>query len=338
MILFFRKAQAAKPTGTQNKVSAPYRKENTLNNIVIIGTGPAGLTAAIYAARAGLAPVLYAGRQHGGQLTTTTEVENFPGFAHGIAGPKLMSEMTEQATRVGANIIYDEITGVDFSKETFVLETSDGKVEAKAVIISTGATAKTLGLPGESDLMGKGLSTCATCDGFFYRNKKVVVIGGGDSAMEEALYLSNLCSEVILIHRRDEFRASKIMVDRVKSSKIKLMTPYNTLSLLSDKTGVTGVLVENVQDGLKEEVKCDGLFYAIGHQPNSAIFADYVDLDDHGYIKVKNFTETRTPGIFAAGDIADPIFKQAITAAGMGCQAAISAAKYLEAKHFAKKA
>jgi thioredoxin reductase (NADPH) len=306
-----------------------------MNDITIIGTGPAGLTAAIYAARAGFNPVIYAGTQHGGQLTTTTEVENFPGFSEGILGPKLMSEMTAQAERVGTKIVYDTISKVDFSNsKVFRLWADDQLIESKTVIISTGATAKTLGLEGEATLMGRGLSTCATCDGFFYRGKKVVVVGGGDSAMEEASYLANLASEVILVHRKNSFRASNIMIDRVKSNpKIKMKTPWTIEKTLSDHTGLTGVKIVNLETNEKEEIKIDGLFYAIGHKPNSDLFLPWVDVDQHGYIKVSDFVKTKTPGVFAAGDIADPTFKQAITAAGMGCQAAITAARYLENLH-----
>lgn len=303
----------------------------TMLDVVIIGTGPAGLTAAIYAARANLKPVIYAGSMHGGQLTTTTEVENFPGFEHGIMGPKLMTEMTSQAERFGTKIIYEAITKVDFSKRPFTLWTDSGEVKAKTVIIATGATAKTLGLPNEAQLMGRGLSTCATCDGFFYRNKVVAVTGGGDSAMEEANYLSKLCSQVYLIHRRPEFRASKIMVDRVLSNpKIKVLTPWVIEKPLHDNSGVNGLVIKNVQTGNTEELKIDGLFMAIGHKPNSDLFLPWVDIDSHGYIKTTQHTATKTPGVFAAGDIADPTFKQAITAAGMGCQAAIQAQRYLE--------
>jgi len=305
--------------------------EQAMHDVVIIGTGPAGLTAAIYAARANLKPIIYAGSMHGGQLTTTTEVENWPGFEHGIMGPKLMTEMTAQAERFGTEIIYEAITKVDFSKRPFTLWADKKEITAKAVIIATGATAKTLGLPGEAELMGRGLSTCATCDGFFYRNKVVAVSGGGDSAMEEANYLSKLCSQVYLIHRRSEFRASKIMVDRVKNNpKIKILTPWTVKKPLADKSGVNGIVIENVETGKTEDLKVDGLFMAVGHKPNSDLFLPWVDIDNHGYIKTTTNTATKTPGVFAAGDIADPTFKQAITAAGMGCQAAMQAQRYLE--------
>ncbi|HYX33528.1 MAG TPA: thioredoxin-disulfide reductase [Oligoflexus sp.] len=302
-----------------------------VRNVVIVGTGPAGLTAAVYAARANLSPVIYAGIMHGGQLTTTTEVENFPGFEHGIMGPKLMQDMSAQAERFGTEIIYDTITKVDFSGPIKKLWTDSEEIHAKAVILATGATAKTLQIDGEWSLMGRGVSTCATCDGFFFKGKRVLVVGGGDSAMEEANYLSKLCSEVILIHRREVFKASPIMLDRArKNSKITFKVPFTISSLKSDNTGLTGVVLQNTETGAQEEMVIDGLFYAIGHTPNSSVFLPFVDIDDHGYIKVTNHTTTKTPGIFAAGDIADPHFKQAITAAGMGCQAAIQAQHYLE--------
>lgn len=306
---------------------------NRVHDVVIVGTGPAGLTAAIYAARANLKPVMYAGLQHGGQLTTTTEVENFPGFANGIMGPVLMQEMTSQAERFGTEIIYDQVTRADLGGDVKKLWVNDEEVLAKTVIIATGATAKTLSLANEDKLMGRGVSTCATCDGFFYKDKKVVVVGGGDSAMEEASYLAKLCSEVILIHRRDVFRASPIMVDRAKKNpKIRFMVPYTVSTLLSDQAGLNGVTVTHLETNKSEDIKIDGLFYAIGHKPNSEVFLPWVDIDGNGYIKTTHYTETKTPGVFAAGDIADPTFKQAITAAGMGCQAAIQAQHYLNAR------
>ena len=302
-----------------------------INEVTIVGTGPAGLTAAIYAARAGLHPEIYAGIQHGGQLTTTTEVENFPGFAHGIMGPQLMTDMTTQAERVGATLIYEEITKVDFSKRPFTLWSGDRSFKSKSVIISTGATAKTLNLPNEAKLMGRGLSTCATCDGFFYKNKRVVVVGGGDSAMEEANYLSKLCSEVILMHRRDDWKASKIMLERAqKNPKIKFMVPYTVLETVAGDTGLTGLKIKNLETGAESVLQTEALFMAIGHKPNSDIFKAFVDTDPAGYILVTEHTKTKTPGVFAAGDIADHTFRQAITAAGMGCQAAIQAARFLE--------
>ena len=303
-----------------------------MNKVSIIGTGPAGLTAAIYAARAGLKPVIFTGIQHGGQLTTTTDVENFPGFSNGISGPNLMTEMTQQAVRVGAEMVYDSITKVDFAKKIPVLFTSRTSLETLTVIIATGASAKTLGLTGESNLIGRGVSTCATCDGSFYKDKVVMVIGGGDSAMEEALYLSKLCKKVYLVHRRKVFRASNIMLERAKGQdKIEFLTPFVPTTLESDNSGLTGVHIANAENQKNRRLEIDGLFYAIGHTPNSSIFKPFLETDQYGYLKVKNTTETRVPGVFAAGDIADPVFKQAITAAGMGCQAAIQATRYIEA-------
>ena len=306
-----------------------------MNRVSIIGTGPAGLTAAIYTARAGLKPVIYAGLQHGGQLTTTTDVENFPGFVEGIMGPKLMSDMTAQAERVGATIKYETVVKTDFSGKVhkFWTDGSDEAIESEAIIISTGATAKTLGLSGEKELMGRGLSTCATCDGFFYKGKEVIVTGGGDSAMEEALYLANLCKKVLLVHRRDVFRASKIMLDRAKKHpNIEFMLPYRIQKLHGGSKGLEKVSLENTENGSTQDITVDGLFYAIGHKPNSEVFLPWVEVDELGYIEIENYTCTKTKGVFAAGDIADHTFRQAITAAGMGCQAAMQAARYLEEK------
>ncbi len=299
--------------------------------IIIIGTGPAGLTAAIYAARAGIKPTVFAGLQHGGQLTTTTDVENFPGFSEGILGPDLMKNMTDQATRVGANIDYSHVTRVDYNGSLFTVWVGEKKVEALSIILSTGATAKTLKLPHEDSLMGRGISTCATCDGFFYKNKTVVVVGGGDSAMEEALYLANLCKEVILVHRRSSFRASQIMLERAKNHpNITFKLPFTVTEPLFDASGLTGLVLENQENKNKENLNVDGLFYGIGHTPNSMLVKDLVNTDEQGYIQTENFTATKTPGLFAAGDVADHTFRQAITAAGMGCQAAMQATKYIE--------
>ncbi len=302
-----------------------------MNKVTIVGTGPAGLTAAIYAARAQLQPVMYAGLQHGGQLTTTTEVENFPGFAHGVMGPNLMAEMTAQAERFGTKIVYDMVTKTDLSKPPFKLWVGKDVVETQTLIIATGATARTLGLPGESTLMGRGLSTCATCDGFFYRGRKVAVTGGGDSAMEEAAYLANLASEVYLVHRREQFRASPIMVERVrKNPKIKMMIPYVIDEPVVKDEVVAGLKLRHRDTGVTEEIEVDGLFMAIGHTPNSDVFKPWIETDEQGYVRVHDFTKTNVEGVFAAGDISDPHFRQAITAAGMGCQAAIQAQRYLE--------
>jgi len=302
-----------------------------VHDVVIVGTGPAGLTAAIYTARGGFPPVVYAGMQHGGQLTTTTEVENWPGHKDGIMGPNLMNEMTAQAERFGAKLVYEEITKVDFSSKPLRLWAGTTEIKAKTVIIATGATAKTLNLPNEAKLMGRGLSTCATCDGFFFKNKPVAVVGGGDSAMEEANYLAKLASVVYLIHRRDVFRASNIMLDRAKNNpKIKFMVPYEPVEPLFNEQGVTGVRLKNATTGKTEDIQVDALFMAIGHTPNSGVFKGFVDTDANGYVKVTEATKTKTPGVFAAGDIADSVFRQAVTAAGMGCQAGMQAIRYLE--------
>ena len=302
-----------------------------MQQVTIIGTGPAGLTAAIYAARAALKPIIYAGVQHGGQLTTTTEVENYPGFADAVLGTDLMNEMTAQAKRLGVEIIYDEITQVNFSAKPLKLWAGKHTFPSKTVIIATGATARTLGLPNEDTLMGRGLSTCATCDGFFYKNKNVMVVGGGDSAMEESVYLSKICKEVILLHRREQFRASPIMLERAKSKdNIRLLTPYRVVETYADEQGLNGVSIEHLENKKTKNIKIDGLFMAIGHVPNSSVFASYVTTDTHGYIVINDATKTNVAGVFAAGDIADPVFKQAVTAAGMGCQAALQAQHYLE--------
>jgi thioredoxin reductase (NADPH) len=302
-------------------------------DVVVIGTGPAGLTAAIYTTRGGFKTAIFAGIQHGGQLTTTTEVENFPGFRDPVMGQTLMNDMTSQAERLGAEVIYDEITKVDFSSQPLRLWAGESEIKTKAVIIATGATAKTLGLPHESELMGRGVSTCATCDGFFYKGKRAAVVGGGDSAMEEANYLSKLCSEVLLIHRRPQFRASNIMIERTKNNpKIRMLIPYAVEDTIAGPHGLTAIVVRNLDTNKLEEIPMDGLWMAVGHTPNSRIFKDFVDTDENGYIVVEHGTKTRSPGVFAAGDIADHEFRQAITAAGMGCQAGMQAIRFLEAQ------
>lgn len=302
-----------------------------LEKMLIVGSGPAGLTAAIYGARAGLNPLVLTGLQHGGQLTTTTEIENFPGFEHGIAGPALMNNMAAQAARVGARIVHQQVQRVDLQRVPYRIWTDEQEVSCKTLIIATGATAKTLGLPRESELMGRGLSTCATCDGFFYKGKTVAVSGGGDSAMEEANYLANLAKKVYLVHRRDVFRASPIMLDRArKNPKIEFKVPYEILDTVSDAQGLTGLKLKRTDVGSTEEITVDGLFMAIGHRPNSEVFRPFVETDEQGYIRTRRSVETNIPGVFAAGDIADSVFRQAITAAGLGCQAAILAYRYLE--------
>lgn len=301
---------------------------------LIVGSGPAGYTAAIYTSRANIKPLLIEGMQAGGQLTTTTDIENFPGHPEGISGPQLMDDMRVQALRFGTDIRSGFISKVDFSTRPFRLSTSEGlDIEADTVIICTGATARYLGLPDEEKYMGMGVSACATCDGFFYRGKKVAVVGGGDTACEEALYLSNLCSEVYLIVRKPYLRASKVMQERVLNKEnISVLFNTNTAGLFGEEVLEGAHLVENI--GTAEEkrydIAIDGFFLAIGHQPNTEIFSQYIDVDEAGYIKVHdNGTQTNLPGIFAAGDVADPTYRQAITAAGMGCKAALDVERYL---------
>jgi thioredoxin reductase (NADPH) len=306
--------------------------------IIIIGSGPAGFTAALYNARAELNPVIFEGMQPGGQLTITTEVENYPGFEKGIMGPELMDVMRNQAHRFGAQSFYKEITEVDFSKRPFVLKSYDEVYTADAVIVATGASARLLGLESEKTFMGYGVSACATCDGFFFKDLKVLVVGGGDTAMEEANFLTKFASEVSIIHRREEFRASKIMVDRVKKNpKIKFLTSKVVKEVLGKvedgKKVMTGVLLEDTRDHSTMEVKADGLFIGIGHKPNTELFKGILDMDETGYLKVKEgSTYTNVPGVFAAGDVADKSYRQAITAAGSGCMAALDAERWLEAQ------
>jgi thioredoxin reductase (NADPH) len=305
---------------------------------LIIGSGPAGYTAAIYAARADMKPVLYQGIQPGGQLTTTNEVENFPGYPDGVTGPQMMLELEAQAKRFEADIRFGFITKVDFSGEIHKCWTENGhEIHADTVIISTGASAKYLGLPSEQKYLelGGGVSACAVCDGFFYRGQETVIVGAGDSACEEAHYLSKLASKVTMLVRRDEFRASKIMADRVKNTKnIEILFNTETLEVLGDGQGVTAAKVKNTVTGEESEIPCTGFFLAIGHTPNTKIFKDYIDLDETGYIKYAQpgTSLTNVPGVFVAGDAADKRYRQAITAAGTGCMAALDAEKYLASK------
>jgi thioredoxin reductase (NADPH) len=306
------------------------------HKVIIIGSGPAGFTAALYTARANLSPVIFEGLQPGGQLTITTEIENYPGFEHGIQGPELMDIMRKQVHRFGAASLYQEVTAVDFSERPFVIKSYDETFTADAVIISTGASAKLIGLESEKKFMGYGVSACATCDGFFFRNQKILVVGGGDTAMEEANYLTKFASEVTIIHRREEFRASKIMLERAKSNpKIKFLMNKVVKEVLGKeeegKKTMTGVLLEDTKDHSTQIFEAQGLFVAIGHQPNTNLFKGILDMDETGYLILKpGSSYTNIEGVFAAGDVADHKYRQAITAAGSGCMAAIDAERWLE--------
>ncbi len=300
--------------------------------VVIMGSGPAGLTAALYSARADLEPVVFEGLEAGGQLTLTTDVENFPGFPNGVLGPELMDSMKQQAERFGAHCLFGEITKVDFSKRPFVITSSEKEILADTFIISSGASAKMLGLDSERELLGYGVSTCATCDGFFYKDKEIVVIGGGDTAMEEAIFLTKFGSKVTLVHRRDELRASKIMQDRAfANEKIDFVWDTEVEEVLGSKeTGVNAVKVKNVKTGKISEISCEGFFVAIGHTPNTSLFKGQLDMDENGYlVTINGSTQTNIPGVFAAGDVQDHQYRQAITAAGTGCMAAIDAERFL---------
>ncbi|MCB9991510.1 MAG: thioredoxin-disulfide reductase [Rhodospirillales bacterium] len=302
--------------------------------VLIIGAGPAGYTAAIYAARANLEPMLVQGLQPGGQLTITTDVENYPGFAEVIQGPWLMEQMKAQAEHVGTTLISDIITEVDFDHRPFTAKGDSGAVyTADTIIIATGATARWLGLPSEKEFMGKGVSACATCDGFFYRGKEVAVVGGGNTAVEEALFLTNFCSKVTLIHRRDELRAEKIMQERLfNHEKVDIIWDTVVEEVVGDATGMTGLKLKNIKDGSESTLDADGFFVAIGHDPATKIFKGKLDMDEHGYIiKAPDSTATSVPGVYAAGDVTDKIYRQAVTAAGMGCMAALEADKFLAA-------
>jgi thioredoxin reductase (NADPH) len=305
-----------------------------MRKVIIIGSGPAGYTAAIYAARANLAPLMLIGGQPGGQLTLTTLVENYPGFVDGIQGPELMETMKKQAERFGTEMIAEDATAVDFKRQPFVVRAGDASYESHTVIIATGATAKLLGLDAETKLMGRGVSTCATCDGYFFKDQDIMVVGGGDSAMEEALFLSRLGRKVEVVHRRDSLRASKIMQERaLKNPKIDFLWNSGVEDIMDVNQGkVTGVRLKNLKTGVVDERPVDGVFIAIGHQPNTQIFRGQIELLPNEYIKVvPGTTQTSMPGVFAAGDAQDHVYRQAVTAAGTGCMAALEAERYLEA-------
>ena len=302
-----------------------------MENVVIIGAGAAGLTAAIYTARANLSPLVVEGMQPGGQLTTTSDVENYPGFPHGIDGTKLMDDMREQAERFGTKCKFGEVTNVIFDSSPFTIELNGEEViKSKTVIIATGATAKYLGIESGQRLIGRGVSACATCDGAFYRDVPVVVVGGGDTACEEAIFLTKFASKVTIIHRRDEFRASKIMADRVfENEKIDVQWNCVVDEVLDDEMGVIGVKIKNMLTNEISEIECKGYFSAIGHKPNTDIFLKYLETDDVGYL-IADGVKTSIPGVYAAGDVADKIYRQAVTAAGTGCAAALEAERFIE--------
>lgn len=308
--------------------------ENNIENVVIIGSGPAGLTAALYAARAELKPTVFMGLNPGGQLMQTTEVENFPGFPDGIMGPDLMGNMIKQVERFGTKMLAENVLSVDFSKKPFVVKGEKTELQAHSVIIATGAEANWLGLESEQRLRGKGVSACATCDGFFFRGKDLVVIGGGDSAMEEANFLTRFANKVYLIHRRSEFKASKIMLKRAQENpKIEFVTPYAVEEVLGENN-VTGVKLKHTETGEEKTLDVQGYFIAIGHTPISKFFKEAgVETDEKGYVKVTNHTRTNIEGVFMAGDVGDARYRQAVTAAGMGCMAALDVEKYLESLH-----
>ena len=302
-----------------------------MENIVIIGSGCAGLTAAIYAARANLKPVVLEGHEPGGQLSLTTHVENFPGFPEGIMGPELIENMRKQAQKFGTEFKAGTVTEVDLTERPFKIKAGKEVYETRALIVAAGASARLLGIKGEKELIGHGVSTCATCDGYFFRGKPIAVVGGGDSAMEEANFLSRYASRVYLIHRRDEFRASKIMIDRARANpKVEFVTPYLVKDIKAPSGLVTGVRVQHATTGESRDIELDGVFVAIGHDPNSIAFRGKLDMDENGYLLATHGSLTKIPGVFIAGDVQDHRYRQAVTAAGSGCMAALDAEKFLE--------
>lgn len=313
-------------------------KNSNIENVIIIGSGPAGYTAALYASRANLNPVLFTGPQPGGQLTITTDVENYPGYPDGVLGPMMMEDFRKQAERFGTRVVERIITKADLSKQPYTLWSEDEQYQTRTVIIATGAEAKWIGVAGESEYGGHGVSACATCDGFFFRNKDVIVVGGGDTAMEEAQFLTRHCKSVTVVHRRDELRASKIMQDRAKANpKIKFIwnAVVDEIHGRNEPTKhVTGVTLRSTLNGETSHLPIDGVFVAIGHKPNSELFKDFLEMDDLGYLRTEPFSaKTKIPGVFACGDVMDRVYRQAVTAAGTGCMAAIDAERYLESEY-----
>jgi thioredoxin reductase (NADPH) len=312
-----------------------------VRELIIIGGGPAGYTAALYAARANLDPLVIEGVQWGGQLMITSDVENYPGYADGVLGPTMMQDFRRQAERFGAEFLTDDVTRVDFSERPFRVYVGDDEYRAEAVVVATGANARQLGLESEIALQGRGVSYCAVCDAAFFRERNVVVVGGGDSAMEEATFLTKFATKVTIVHRRDEFRASPIMLDRARENeKIEILTPYVVESVAGEETGkVTGVVIRHVETGETREIAADGLFVAIGHDPSTALFLDQLDHDDAGYLVTRpGSTETNISGVFAAGDVQDHVYRQAVTAAGSGCMAALDAERFLTEQAHAQPA
>lgn len=309
--------------------------ENKVEKVIIIGSGPAGLTSAVYTARARLEPLMIEGEEAGGQLMITSDVENYPGFEHGVTGPELIATMRKQAQRFGTRFITRNVTKVDFSQRPFKVWVGQTLYQAKTIIISTGATAKYLGLPEEKSFYGRGVSACATCDGAFFRDQEVAVIGGGDTAMEEAQFLTRFAKKVYVVHRRDSFRSSKIMAEKTLShDKIEVLWNKEVSSILGDAKGVNALMLKDTVNGSEKKLDVTGMFVAIGHKPNTDIFKEFLKLDDVGYIKTKpGSTYTNIDGVFAAGDVQDPHYRQAITAAGTGCMAAIDSERWLEANH-----